>query len=156
MKEKFNSLLENKPRLLLVIINMSLGFLFFIGTYFTFMKSSQLIGGKLSISQLPGGFIFILVILVTTIAYAYGMLMDKEVLPKRMLLIQSIFATLFHLYGALVFRVGSEGAATGGFGRIFLFLILVLMWVNYVKPKIVPSLIGRFLPNHQEEIQELA
>ncbi len=82
------------------------------------------------------------------------MLIGKEVLPKRMLLIQSIFATLFHLYGALVFRVGSEGAATGGFGRIFLFLIIVLMWVNYIKPNIVSSLIDRLVKNSPEEIQE--
>lgn len=152
-KELIQNLYNNKQRFALTMFYISIGFLFYLGLFFAFMKSPQLIDGKISLAQLPGSFIFEIVILLSIVGYFYFMLLDKDKRARTMLLIQVIFATAFHLYGALVFRIGSEGSATGGFGRLFTFLFLVIMWVAYFKESLVVTLIDKYLPKKNLEIE---
>jgi hypothetical protein len=146
LKALILSLYDDRSRFVRTIFYVSIGVLFYLGVFMAFMKSPELIDGKLSLSKLPGSFIFESVILLSSLAYFYFMLLDKDEKARLFLLIQLIFATAFHLYGALIFRVGSEGSATGGFGRLFTFLFLVIMWVAYFKESLVITLIDKYLP----------
>jgi hypothetical protein len=152
-KELVLTLFTNKPRFVKTMVYIGIGLLFYIGALMAFMKSPELIDGKLSLAKLPGSFIFEAAILLSIVGYFYFILLDNDKKARIFLLIQLIFAQVFHLYGALVFRVGSEGSATGGFGRLFTFLFLVLMWIAYFKESLVVSLIDKYLPKKKLEYQ---
>ena len=144
LKNQVLNLYNDKARFLKVVIHTSIGLLFFIGLFFAFLKSPTIINGKVSLSEFPGSFIFETLILLPVFAYAILSILENEKWLKKILLVQLVFATLFHLYGALMLRVGSEGTATGAFGRIWTFVFLVLMYLQYVKPQILEGFIGGF------------
>lgn len=151
VKDLFLSLYKDKHRFFLVLVHFSLGFLFYIGLYFTFLKDPNFINnGRVSMADFPGSFIYELLIFLTVFGYLFLMLVKKDAVARKVLLIQVILGTLVHLYGALLYRFGSEGTTTGGFGRIYLFILLVLMWVTYFKKDLVSSVISKFVPEGAE------
>lgn len=80
------------------------------------------------------------------------MIINSDKMAKIILLIQLIFGTMFHLYGALLYRVGADSSATGAFGRIFLFLLLIIMWTTYIKQDLVSNLLKKVLPKTEDSL----
>jgi len=145
LKESFQLLLKDKKKLFEVSFHVVIGFLFYLGLFMAFMKDTALIKGRLSLAELPGSFVFELIIFASIFAYIYFKLIDQEKRARQVLLVQFLTGLIFHLYGALIMRVGSEGSATGGFGRTLLFILLVLMAVSYFKPKLLDSIISKYI-----------
>lgn len=147
-KEQVVAFYNNKEVFFKVIFQSVFAFFLYLGFFVTFMKGPGLINnGKVSLSLFPGSNFFEFMVFISIFIYAALMIIDKQKIARIVLLIQVILGTLFHFYGVLIFRVGSEGNASGGFGRIWTLFFIVILWVMYVKPDLVTSLLQKVIPN---------
>ena len=143
IKESFFKLMKNdKAAFLLVLSRIGIAFLFFLGLVLPLATDPGIINDHVALSQLPGGAIFIIVILATMILNFYFVLIDNKKQARLMLLIQLIAAIFIFLYGLLFKTVGFDFAKTG-FGYFLVILMTIAMTFVFIKEKIVYDFIKK-------------
>ncbi len=137
IKESLIKLIKNdKATFLLAISRIGIAFLFILGIVLPLATDPGIINDRVSLSQLPGGAIFIIVILATMILNFYFVLVENKKRAKLVMLIQLIAAIFIFLYGLLFKTVGFDFAKTG-FGFVLIILMTILMTVVYIKENLV-------------------
>jgi hypothetical protein len=143
IKDSFFKLMKNdKAAFLLTFSRIGIAFLFFLGLVLPLATDPGIINDRVSLSQLPGGAIFIIVILATMFLNFYFVLIDNKKNARLMLLIQLIAAIFIFLYGLLFKTVGFDFAKTG-FGFILVILMTMVMTFVFIKEKIVYEFIKK-------------
>jgi len=164
IKQNFNDLWNNeKPEFYFIVVRLAIGFLFFISLVIPYAKGSDLINGRVSLSILPGGGLFVFLIIVTILLNAFLTLLKKEKLNKITYLVQAIIATIVVLYGILMYVVGLQDVTTNvshGLGYTLGLFMLILMWALYIKTSFFFDLFKKLVfkskpePEQHQEQQE--
>ncbi len=128
IKEAVLDLLHNdKKRLVLFIVNVSIYFIAFLGLLIPFMVGTILNNNHVSMAQAPGGTILTILFVVLMFLYAFFFIMKKDEIAKKVFLGSTVLLTLIYFYGVLLHRVGVPTTATG-FGAWMILLMLIAMY----------------------------
>ena len=142
-----------KSRLIFVVSQVAVGFLFWLGLFFPYIVDDALINGRLAASKLPGGWIYALVIIALILVFCYETIMNNPALSKKLYRALAIVSTLVFLYALLFTKVGIPGAKNG-FGKILEFFMIAFYGLFLVGEKTVYKLIYRWAPPKEGEAIE--
>jgi len=138
----------DRTTLIVLLAQITVGFLFAIALLLPYMVSANLIDGSLSSSDFPGGGFYTFIFFMSILGFAYlGMMkQDKQ---RRMLFIgQAVLATIIFLYSLLFHKVGLA-SASNGFGKILEFLLIIVFWFLVFGEQQLIKGIHRFIPEQK-------
>jgi hypothetical protein len=135
----------DKTKLIVLITQIIVAFLFAVALLLPYMVSSNLIDGSLSSSDFPGGGFYTFIFFVSILGFAYLAIMNDEKHKNWVFLGQAILATLIYFYSLLFHKVGLA-SASNGFGKVLEFFLLIAFWFLVFGQKHVITLIHKFVP----------
>jgi len=154
IKTTFQKLIkEDLPRFILIMTQVGMGLLFFISVYLPFVKGPEIINTTVSMSEFPGSFIFEVILFISVPLFLYLILSQKENLSRKVILVQNIIALLTLGYGVLLYRVGFPESTSGAFGKHLEFVLLIGMWLAFLRPELVLSFIRRFVKQENSKTE---
>lgn len=145
-KAFFDLLNGDKSTLIFIVAQLSIGLLFWVALFMPYIVSPDLINGRLTTAQLPGGTIYSILFLGLIVLFAYRVLMKKEDKARKVFLALAIIATLIYLYALLFNRVGLP-TARNGIGKVLEFFMIIMFWFFIFGKKYVEKVILKFVPD---------
>ena len=140
-----SSLRGDKTKLIVLITQIIVAFLFAVALLLPYMVSSNLIDGSLSSSDFPGGGFYTFIFFVSILGFAYLAIMNDEKHKNWVFLSQAILATFIFFYSLLFHKVGLA-SASNGFGKVLEFLLLIAFWFLVFGQKQISAFIHKFVP----------
>lgn len=141
----FDLIRGDKTKLIVLITQIIVAFLFAVALLLPYMVSSNLIDGSLSSSDFPGGGFYTFIFFLSILGFAYLAIMNDEKHKNWVFLGQAILATLIYFYSLLFHKVGLA-SASNGFGKVLEFFLLIAFWFLVFGQKHVVKLIHQFVP----------
>ena len=93
------------------------------------------------------------ILFISVPLFLYLILSQKENLSRKVILVQNIIALLTLGYGVLLYRVGFPESTSGAFGKHLEFVLLIGMWLAFLKPELVLSFIRRFVKQENSKTE---
>jgi hypothetical protein len=135
----------DKTKLIVLITQIIVAFLFAVALLLPYMVSSNLIDGSLSSSDFPGGGFYTFIFFVSILGFAYLAITNDEQHKNWVFLGQAILATFIYFYSLLFHKVGLA-SASNGIGKVLEFILLIVFWFLIFGKKQVIQLIHKFVP----------
>jgi len=135
----------DKTTLIVLITQITVGFLFAIALLLPYMVSNNLIDGSLSSSDFPGGGFYTFIFFISILGLAYLAIMKQDKQRKWLFIGQAVLATTIFLYSLLFHKVGLA-SASNGFGKILEFFLIIVFWFLVFGEKYLLQVIHKFVP----------
>ncbi len=141
----FDLIRGDKTTLIVLITQITVGFLFAISLLLPYMVSNNLIDGSLSSSDFPGGGLYTFIFFMSILGFAYFAIMKQDKYLKMLFIGQAVLATIIFFYSLLFHKVGLA-SASNGFGKVLEFLLIIVFWFLVFGEKYLLQLIHKFVP----------